>query len=87
MTAATLGLDGSETFDLLGLADSAQPREALTLIVHRANGTSEKVALTLRLDTPAEIEYVRHGGIMPFVLKTIVAEHKTRNPVNEQRET
>ena len=67
-TAATLALDGSETFDLLGLSDDAKPGQALTLVVRRANGAAERVPVTLRLDTPAEVEYVRHGGIMPYVL-------------------
>ena len=70
-TAATLALDGTETFDLVGLDDTAKPGQALTLVVHRANGKTEKVPVTLRLDTPAEIDYVRHGGIMPYVLAEI----------------
>jgi len=72
VTAATLGLDGSETFDLLGLNDDARPRQRLTLIVHGGRGRVE-VPLTLRLDTPAEIDYVRHGGILPGVLAELVA--------------
>jgi aconitate hydratase len=71
VTAATLALCGSEKFDLIGLDDNARPGQALTLIVHRANGRTDKVAVTLRLDTPAEIEYARHGGIMPFLLNEI----------------
>jgi len=39
--------------------------------VHRANGRTDNVPVTLRLDTPAEIDYVRHGGIMPYVLSEI----------------
>ena len=70
-TAATLGLDGSEVFDLVGLNDHAKPGQALTLAVHRADGRSDKVSVTLRLDTPAEVDHVRHGGIMPYVLSEI----------------
>ena len=70
-TAATLELDGSETFDLLGLDDAAKPGQPLMLVIHRAHGSTEKVPITLRLDTPAEIDYVRHGGIMPYVLAEI----------------
>ena len=70
-TAATLKLDGSETFEITGLSDASKPGEALKLTVHRANGKTEQVAVTLRLDTPAEIDYVRHGGIMPYVLAEI----------------
>jgi len=73
-TAATLGLDGSETFDIVGLHDGVQPRERLTFKVRRANGETLEVPVTLRLDTPAEIEYVRHGGIMPYVLAEITKQ-------------
>jgi len=71
VTAATLALDGSEAFDLTGLGERAKPGEPLTLVVHRANGRTDNVPVTLRLDTPAEIDYVRHGGIMPYVLSEI----------------
>jgi aconitate hydratase len=73
-TAQTLGLDGTETFDLLGLDDHAQPRQAVMLRIHWATGKTQDVSLTLRLDTPAEIDYVRHGGIMPYVLAEITRE-------------
>jgi aconitate hydratase len=71
VTAQSLNLDGTETFDILGVGDNAQPQQAITLRIHRANGDSQDVPLTLRLDTPAEIDYVRHGGIMPYVLAEI----------------
>jgi aconitate hydratase len=80
VTAATLGLNGSEVFDIVGLTDTAKPGHALSLVIHRANGSIDKVPLILRLDTPAEIDYVRHGGIMPYVLSEItkaVAEIST----------
>ena len=71
--AQTLKLDGSETFDLVGLSDNIKPRQDLTLVIHRANGTTEKVPVTLRIDTPIEIEYYRHGGILPYVLGQLIA--------------
>ncbi len=71
-TAQTLGLDGSETFDLVGL-DDVKPQQDVTLIIHRADGVSENVPLTLRIDTPIEVEYYRHGGILPFVLRQLVS--------------
>ncbi len=67
-----LNLDGSETFDILGLSDDLQPRQDATLVVHRADGYSEEVSLALRLDTPIEVEYYRAGGILPYVLKEIL---------------
>jgi aconitate hydratase len=71
VTASTLALDGTETYDVLGLDDDAKPGQTLTLVVHRTNGASENVTVALRLDTPTEIDYVRHGGIMPYVLAEI----------------
>ena len=50
-TAQTLGLDGSEIFDLLGLGDETYPGQMLTLVIHRANGTAEEVTLRSRIDT------------------------------------
>jgi aconitate hydratase len=45
----------------------------LTLVVHRAGGASERVPVTLRIDTPVEVDYYRHGGILPYVLRGILA--------------
>jgi aconitate hydratase len=73
VTAATLKLDGREIYDLVGLDDNAKPRQTVTLVIHRPDGKTEKVPLTLRLDTPAEVNYVRHGGIMPYMLDELVA--------------
>ena len=71
--AQTLKLDGSETFDLVGLDSTVQPRQDVTLVIHRAQGTKEEVPLTLRIDTPIEIEYYQNGGILPFVLRQLLA--------------
>ncbi len=71
--AQTLGLDGSERFDLEGLEGGITPRQDLTLVIHRAGGQSERVPLTLRIDTPIEVEYMRSGGILPFVLDQLLA--------------
>ncbi|HET9463714.1 MAG TPA: aconitate hydratase AcnA [Thiobacillus sp.] len=70
--AATLKLDGSETFDLEGTASGITPQQDVTLVIHRANGSSERVALKLRIDTPIEVEYYNKGGILPFVLEQLV---------------
>lgn len=71
--AQTLKLDGTETFDIIGLSDNIKPRQDVTLIIHRTNGTTERVPVTLRIDTPIEIEYYRHGGILPYVLGQLIA--------------
>ncbi|MCA1616538.1 MAG: aconitate hydratase, partial [Acidobacteria bacterium] len=73
-TAQTLGLDGTETFDVTGLGGDIAPRQDVTLVVRRADGTAEEVALTLRIDTPIEIEYYRHGGILPYVLRQLITQ-------------
>jgi aconitate hydratase len=72
-SAATWRLTGEEEFDLIGF-DGVRPRHALTLIVRRKNGTVDRIALTLRLDTPIEIEFARQGGIMPYVLSELATE-------------
>ena len=73
VTAVSLGLTGSEQFDLLGLDEHAKPRQPVTLVVTRQNGKQERVTLTLRLDTPAELDYVRRGGILPYALAGLTA--------------
>ncbi len=72
-TAQTLGLDGSETFDLVGLGDDTYPGQMLTLVIHRADGRSEEVSLRSRIDTAIEVDYYRHGGILPYVLRELMA--------------
>ena len=66
--AASLKLDGSETFDLEGTEAGIAPQQDVTLVIHRATGGTERVALKLRIDTPIEVEYYNKGGILPFVL-------------------
>jgi aconitate hydratase len=63
-------LDGSETFDILGLNDSLKPRQELTLVVNGA----KRMPVICRIDTPVEVEYYRHGGILPFVLRQLAAK-------------
>ncbi len=72
MTAQTLELDGTETFDLLGLSDDIKPMSDATLVIHRADGTTDSVTLRSRIDTAIEVEYVRHGGILPYVLRQLL---------------
>jgi aconitate hydratase len=70
--ATTLKLDGSETFDLEGTESGITPQQDVTLVIHRADGNTERVALKLRIDTPIEVEYYDKGGILPFVLGQLV---------------
>ncbi|MDO9449257.1 MAG: aconitate hydratase, partial [Rugosibacter sp.] len=72
-SAASLGILGSEIFDLEGLNDEIQPQQEVTLVVHEFNGTTRRIALRLRIDTPIEVDYYRHGGILPFVLRQLLS--------------
>ncbi|HEX9162921.1 MAG TPA: aconitate hydratase [Thermoanaerobaculia bacterium] len=71
--AATLKLDGTETYDIAGIDRTLRPRQKATLVVHRKNGPTENVPVTVRIDTPIEVDYYQHGGILPYVLKQLVA--------------
>jgi aconitate hydratase len=73
-SAATLKLDGSETFDVEGLEKPGfKPRQELKLVLHRKGGAREDIPVQVRIDTPIEIEYYLHGGILPYVLRQLVA--------------
>ncbi|MBI4189243.1 MAG: aconitate hydratase AcnA [Betaproteobacteria bacterium] len=69
----SLNIGGSETFDLLGISDDLKPMQEVTLVIHRKDGSSQRVPLTLRVDTPIESDYLRHGGILQYVLREILA--------------
>ena len=73
-SAKTLGLDGSETVDLEGVEDGLSPRKELWLVIHRQGGKVDRVPVTLRIDTPIEVDYYRHGGILPYVLRQLLAK-------------
>jgi aconitate hydratase len=70
--AATLKLDGTETYSLKGLSDAITPRQKVNLEIKRADGAIDNVPLVLRIDTPIEVDYYQHGGILPYVLRQIV---------------
>ncbi|HEX8089678.1 MAG TPA: aconitate hydratase [Blastocatellia bacterium] len=72
--AHTLLLDGSETFDITGFESGIKPRQNVTLNIHRANGETEHAPLTVRIDTPIEVDYYLHGGILPYVLRQLIAQ-------------
>ena len=70
---SSLGLDGTETFDLAGLGGTLRPRQEIALTVRRADGRETQTPLRLRIDTPIEVDYYRHGGILPYVLRQLLA--------------
>ena len=69
----TLGITGKETYDLKGLEGEIKPQQLATLVIHRADGSSQEVQVLLRIDTPIEVDYYKHGGILPFVLRQLLA--------------
>jgi aconitate hydratase len=71
MTRQTLKLDGSETFELTGLSGGLAPGMDVALHIHRADGVNEEITLTCRIDTLDEIEYVKAGGILQYVLRNM----------------
>ena len=71
-SAAALGLDGTELFDLPDLEKALAPRAETSMTIRRADGRVDRVALRVRIDTPIEVDYFRHGGILPYVLRQLI---------------
>jgi aconitate hydratase len=68
----TLGITGDEKFDVL-LGTELKPQQDATLVIHDLDGGTRDVRVTLRIDTPIEVDYYKHGGILPFVLRQLLA--------------
>jgi len=75
-TAQTLGLDGTETYDITGLGADLKPRQDVTLRITRKDRSVQDVPVKVRIDTPIEVDYYRHGGILPFILRQLINEAK-----------
>jgi aconitate hydratase len=73
-TAQSLGLDGSEVFSIIGLSDIIKPGQTVTLEIEGKDRRKRSVPVKVRIDTPIEIDYYRHGGILPFVLRQLLAK-------------
>jgi aconitate hydratase len=71
-SAQSLSLDGSEKFSITGLSDSIKPGQEVTLEIESKNSEKRSVPVKLRIDTPIEVDYYRHGGILPFVLRQLL---------------
>jgi aconitate hydratase len=69
----SLNITGAESYDLIGIEHDIKPQQEVTLVIKRANGQSQQVKVLLRIDTPIEVDYYRHGGILPFVLRQLLA--------------
>ena len=76
--ADSLGLTGEESFDLTGIAEGLAPRGDVRVRAARADGTAVEFAVTARIDTPDELDYYRHGGILPYVLRRLAAARDRR---------
>jgi aconitate hydratase len=70
----TLGLDGTEVFDIIGISEGLKPRKELTVRARKADGSTVEFKVIARLDTPIEVEYYRHGGILQYVLRKLLGE-------------
>lgn len=74
VTAKTLELNGTEEFSLRGIEGQIAPGQDVTLVIKRPDSSTNEVPLTLRVDTSIEVEYYKHGGILPYVLRSLVAQ-------------
>jgi len=72
-SVASLGITGTEVFDISGLENGIKPMQDVTLTIRRADGSRQDVQVLLRIDTPIEVDYYQHGGILPFVLRQLLA--------------
>ncbi|WP_153162237.1 aconitate hydratase AcnA [Zoogloea sp. 1C4] len=70
--ATSLGIRGDEVFDLSGLEAGIAPRQSVTLKIRRPDGATREIPLLLRIDTPVEVDYYRNGGILPYVLRSLL---------------
>ncbi len=73
-SASSLGITGDEVFDLTGIEAGIRPQMDVTLTIRRRDGTAQRVPVLLRIDTPIEVDYYRHGGILPYVLRELIGE-------------
>jgi aconitate hydratase len=69
----SLGIQGDEEFDLIGVDETIRPQQQLTLVIRSKDGRRQEVKVLLRIDTPIEVDYYKHGGILPFVLRELLA--------------
>ena len=71
---ASHGLTGRERFDVLGIDDSLEPRQRLSVVALADDGTETRFEVLCRVDTPVEVDYYRHGGILQYVLRQLLAD-------------
>lgn len=69
----TLGITGTEIIDIEGFSGEIKPQQNVRLIIKRSDGSQQTAELLLRIDTAIEVDYFKHGGILPFVLRQLLA--------------
>jgi len=69
----SLGIKGDEEFDILGIEGEIKPQQDVMLVIKRKDGSKQEIKVLLRIDTPIEVDYYRHGGILPYVLRELMA--------------
>ena len=72
-SAQSLGIKGDEEFDILGIEGEIKPQQDVTLVIKRKDSSKQEIKVLLRIDTPIEVDYYRHGGILPYVLRELLA--------------
>ena len=70
----TLNLDGSEIISITGFAEDLQPGQMATMNIVRANGETQMTELLIRIDSPVEVEYYKHGGILDYVIRNFLSD-------------
>jgi aconitate hydratase len=73
-SAESLGLKGDETFDITGLENGIKPQMDVMLTITARDGTKTSTHVLLRIDTPIEVDYYLHGGILPYVLRELIGK-------------
>ena len=76
-TRITHGLTGFETYEIEGMSERLKPREMLTVRARSADGSEKTFRAVSRIDTPEEMSYYRHGGILPYVLRQLVGKDRS----------
>jgi len=70
----SLGISGEEMIDVTGTESGIRPQMDVKLVIHRKDGSIKEVPVLLRIDTPIEVDYYLHGGILPYVLRDLVSK-------------
>jgi aconitate hydratase len=74
MSRQSLKLDGTETFDITGVESGLTPRKDIDVKITCADGSSETIQVMLRIDTLDEVEYYKNGGILQYVLRSMIKQ-------------